>query len=220
LEVSCQERVLFKREGQDGRHSPPAFWTHRTSPSTPHHTHITTHIMDPPGRPLSKRRAAAVPGNSSVSLHKYSSDTSPTPYASTPVTMHTSTEVLRGHPQGQTVGIKWDEDGDAPSSRTSRLQIDLAECVETKTVTTTTTTKRSYPPILFRQRPLEELDIKEYPLANTPTPKQLTRFSYGVNAQEMAFFGDESRSSAPMVLHLILYVTGIIFSNKSNLFMP
>jgi F-box and WD-40 domain protein CDC4 len=134
--------------------------------------------------------------------------------------MHTSTEVLKIHPQGQTVGIRWDEDNDASSSRTSRLQIDLAECVETKTVTTTTTTKRSYPPILFRQKPLEELDTKEYPLANKPTPKELTRFSYGVNAQDMAFFGDESQSSASKVLHVILPLKGIIFSNKSNTFMP
>jgi len=98
------------------------------------------------------------------------------------------------------VGIKWDEDSDAASSRAARLQIDLAECVETKTVTTTTTTKRSYPPLLFRQTPLEELDAREYPLANKPTPKELTKFSYDVNAHDLAFFGDDRPSSAPKVL--------------------
>ena len=63
----------------------------------------------------------------------------------------------------------------------TRLQVELAECIETKTVTTTTTTKRSYPPLLVRPpRSLESLDSKEYPLASKPTPKKLVNFSYMV----------------------------------------
>ncbi|TVY59714.1 Cell division control protein [Lachnellula suecica] len=150
--------------------------------------------MDPPTRPVSKRRGAAVPDDNLVSLHKYVSEASPSPFAST---MHTSTEVLRPRPNGQTVALKWDDDNDTTSSRTSRLQIELAECVETKTVTTTTTTKRAYPPLLFRQNPLDMLDAAEYPLALKPTPDELKNISYNVDEQDMGFFGDESRGSAP-----------------------
>lgn len=63
----------------------------------------------------------------------------------------------------------------------ARLQFEVAECVETKTVTTTTTTKRSYPPIFIKEpRPLSSLDSKEYPLASRPTPPELTRFTFDV----------------------------------------
>ncbi|TVY19482.1 Cell division control protein 4 [Lachnellula arida] len=158
--------------------------------------------MDPPARPVSKRRAAPTQSNSLVS-HKYPSDASPSPFASTPKSMHTSTtEVLRPRPNGQTVAIEWNEDNDTPSSRTSRLQIELAECVETKTVTTTTTTKRSYPPLLFRQKGLDMLDAKEYPLALKPTPDELKKISYDVDGQSMGFLGDEFRASPPRYLRV------------------
>lgn len=55
----------------------------------------------------------------------------------------------------------------------------LSECVETKTVTTTTTTKRTYPPVHVRPaRPLQTLDHKEYPLAHRATPKELTHITW------------------------------------------
>ncbi|TVY41043.1 Cell division control protein [Lachnellula subtilissima] len=159
--------------------------------------------MDPPARPVSKRRAAPTQSNSLVSSHKYPSDASPSPLASTPKSMHTNTtEVLRPRPHGQTVAIEWDEDNDTPSGRTSRLQIELAECVETKTVTTTTTTKRSYPPLLFRQKGLDMLDAKEYPLALKPTPDELKKISYNVDGQSMSFFGDDFRASPPKDLRV------------------
>lgn len=66
------------------------------------------------------------------------------------------------------------------SRRTSRLQIELAECVETKTVTTTTTTKRSYPPLLIQQQSLDQLNAKEYPLAMKPPPAELLKFQYEI----------------------------------------
>ena len=175
--------------------------------------------MDPPARPVSKRRAAPTQSSSLVSSHKYPSDASPSPFASTPKSMHTNTtEVLRPRPRahGQTVAMEWDEDNDTPSSRTSRLQIELAECVETKTVTTTTTTKRSYPPLLFRQKGLDMLDAKEYPLALKPTPDELKRISYNVDGQSMSFFGDEFRASPPKVSTPFLLLNRKYLSNKSN----
>ncbi|XMA15707.1 hypothetical protein WAI453_008498 [Rhynchosporium graminicola] len=81
--------------------------------------------------------------------------------------------------RNQTVSVGWVE-GDDINHRSSRLQIELAECVETKTVTTTTTTKRSYPPLLVQQQPLEQLNAKEYPLAMKPPPAELMKFSYEI----------------------------------------
>ncbi|KAI1370623.1 WD40 repeat-like protein [Hypoxylon crocopeplum] len=62
-----------------------------------------------------------------------------------------------------------------------RIKFGVAECIETKTITTTTTTKRSYPPLLVREsRPLASLDSKEYPLAQKPTPPELASFTFNV----------------------------------------
>lgn len=93
-----------------------------------------------------------------------------------------TTEVRRPRPsRGLTVSFD-DEDESESAGHVSRLQYEVAECVETKTVTTTTTTKRSFPPLFIRQpRALESLDSKEYPLANGPTPPDLRKFSLDLN---------------------------------------
>jgi F-box and WD-40 domain protein CDC4 len=93
--------------------------------------------------------------------------------------------------------LGWEESDDMVSSRsTTRLQVELAECVETKTVTTTTTTKRSYPPLLVQApRSLHTLDAKEYPLALKPTPHELTNFSYEVDGKIVHFCEDTPASS-------------------------
>lgn len=81
----------------------------------------------------------------------------------------------------QKVSVSWDDPDmspDQPATGGGRLQFEVAECVETKTVTTTTTLKRSYPPMFVRNpRPLAALDTKEYPLAMKPTPAELSRFT-------------------------------------------
>ena len=75
-----------------------------------------------------------------------------------------------------TVSVSFGED----ASRRS-FQFDVSECVETKTVTTTTTTKRSFPPVFVREpRSLADLDAKEYPLASKPTPPELAKFTFDV----------------------------------------
>jgi F-box and WD-40 domain protein CDC4 len=71
------------------------------------------------------------------------------------------------------------------------MHIELAECVETKTVTTTTTTKRSYPPLRVRQRPLSSLDSKEYPLALKATPPELAELSFKYENELMDLFEDD-----------------------------
>lgn len=85
--------------------------------------------------------------------------------------------------------MRW-EDEDTVAHRSGRLQFEVAECVETKTVTTTTTTKRSYPPLFVREpRALQSLDSKEYPLASRPTPPELTNITL-----DMASFDSENWS--------------------------
>ncbi|KAI3328760.1 quinon protein alcohol dehydrogenase-like superfamily [Ustulina deusta] len=78
-----------------------------------------------------------------------------------------------------TVSVNFDEpDSLSPHPR---IKFGVAECIETKTITTTTTTKRSYPPLLVREsRPLFSLDAKEFPLARKPTPPELAHFAFSV----------------------------------------
>ncbi|KAI6084180.1 WD40 repeat-like protein [Hypoxylon rubiginosum] len=85
-------------------------------------------------------------------------------------------ESARPRSSQTTVSVNFEE---ADALSTPRLKFQVQECVETKTITTTTTTKRSYPPILVREsRPLSSLDSKEYPLAQKPTPPELAHFSF------------------------------------------
>ena len=75
-----------------------------------------------------------------------------------------TTEVSRPR-SSQMVSVNWNDATETDAARGARLQFEIAECVETKTVTTTTTTKRSYPPLYVREpRTLQSLDAKEYPL--------------------------------------------------------
>src|SRR3569833_2360965 len=95
-----------------------------------------------------------------------------------PPPMVKTTEVHRPR-SSQHMSVSWDEvEGAAGPCATARLQIEVAECVATKTITTATTTKRSYPPLFVREpRPPQSLDTKEYPLAMRPTPPERSKFS-------------------------------------------
>lgn len=56
--------------------------------------------------------------------------------------------------------------------------LEVSECVETKTVTTTTRLTRKLPHVFDgAPTPLEELDTREYPLAMKPTPPELLAFT-------------------------------------------
>lgn len=96
---------------------------------------------------------------------------------STPTSVQKTTMSVRPS-SSQRVSVSWDEPENSVSHRAARLQFEVAECVETKTVTTTTTTKRSYPPFFVKEpRSLQSLDTKEYPLAARPTPPELSNFT-------------------------------------------
>ncbi|KAK0629321.1 WD40-repeat-containing domain protein [Bombardia bombarda] len=83
---------------------------------------------------------------------------------------------------GQRVSLTWEEDATVPHHRVMQF---AEECIETKTITTTTTTKRSYPPLHIREpRDLHLLDSKEYPLASRPTPPELRRFTFGLGQHD------------------------------------
>lgn len=89
-----------------------------------------------------------------------------------------TTEIRRPR-TNQRLTVSFDDSEEADvSGSAARLQYEIAQCVETRTITTTTTTKRSFPPLLIRRpRPLESLDTKEYPLAQGPTPLNLRKFT-------------------------------------------
>lgn len=138
--------------------------------------------MDPPLRPFVKRRAVSAQQPSAHPPH-FVSEGSPSPCVSNSKGLRATAESQPSQdmrPRNRTVSMGWIEEDEPVSRRTSTLQIEMADCVETKTVTTTTTTKRSYPPLLVRQRSLDQLNPKEYPLAMTPTPTELLNISYEI----------------------------------------
>lgn len=92
-----------------------------------------------------------------------------------------------GHTQTVSVNIA----ESTPPNGNRRFQLHVSECVETKTVTTTTRLTRKFPQVFIRDpAPLESLDTKEYPLATKPTPPELADFSYSFGAEEEDFDAD------------------------------
>lgn len=70
---------------------------------------------------------------------------------------------------------------EAPQGLGRRFQLEVSECVETKTVTTTTRLTRKFPHVFVRDpTPLANLDSKEYPLAMKETPPELLQFQYNM----------------------------------------
>ncbi|KAI1001923.1 Cell division control protein 4 [Podosphaera aphanis] len=127
---------------------------------------------------------------------------------------HTESNSNPSSPSSQTVSVGWIEDEDPESRQSSRVQIELAECVETKTVTTTTTTKRSYPPLLVRQPALGKLDKKEYPLATKLPPPSLLNFSYDVVPANKSP-QEQNTSKSNLTLQSCSEYVGISHKNKA-----
>ncbi|KAL7785868.1 WD40 repeat-like protein [Trichoderma ceciliae] len=89
----------------------------------------------------------------------------------------------------QTVSVNIAES--TPPNGNRRFQLHVSECVETKTVTTTTRLTRKFPQVFIRDpAPLESLDTKEYPLAMKPAPPELADFSYSFGTDEEDFGGE------------------------------
>ncbi|KAJ6438864.1 cell division control protein 4 [Purpureocillium lavendulum] len=79
----------------------------------------------------------------------------------------------------QTVSVSL---ADAQQKPGRRFQLEVSECVETKTVTTTTRLTRKFPHVFVRDpTPLVNLDTKEYPLAMKETPLELMQFQYNMS---------------------------------------
>jgi F-box and WD-40 domain protein CDC4 len=160
--------------------------------------------MDPPLRPSSLRRTSSTQNFKTFPPNDLAQDTSSTQLAlkTQKILQGERTEYLAPSHMSR---LGWEENDDIISRSTTRLQVELAECVETKTVTTTTTTKRSYPPLLVQPpRSLHTLDAKEYPLALKPTPCELTNFSYEIDGQIVHFCEDKQTSSLSAVCNSIL----------------
>ncbi|KAK3987968.1 WD40-repeat-containing domain protein [Cladorrhinum sp. PSN332] len=96
------------------------------------------------------------------------------------------------------VSMTWEED-DGTVTRHHRMMQFADECIETKTVTTTTTTKRSYPPLFVREpRDLHLLDSKEYPLAARRTPPELRRLTFDIDDNDFETWGDQDNTDTQL----------------------
>jgi hypothetical protein len=124
-----------------------------------------------------------------ASLHE-ASDFDLSPSANNISTQQQHTMDTRRPRSSQKVSMTWQED-EATVTHRRRMQF-ADECVETKTVTTTTTTKRSYPPLFLREpRDVHSLDSKEYPLAARPTPPELRKLTFDLDDYETEAWEDE-----------------------------
>lgn len=160
--------------------------------------------MDPSYRPPTKLPTPLQTAQMS-GPQKITADSSPSPFSSNSrILQRSSVETRR---PSQTVSLGW-QDVDDTVGHTSRLQVELADVIETKTVTTTTTTKRSYPPLLFQNpRPHNNLDAKDYPLAFKPTPPELTRFSYEIDGQQLEYEEEDLQN----IMHQVRMVSFLVY---------
>lgn len=96
--------------------------------------------------------------------------------------------------------MTWEEDEGTVTHQHRLMQMQFAEeCIETKTVTTTTTTKRSYPPLIVREpRNLSLLDPKEYPLAGRPTPPELRKLTIDLGDGEVDGWNPDEDMEMPV----------------------
>ncbi|KIW14778.1 hypothetical protein PV08_07563 [Exophiala spinifera] len=67
-------------------------------------------------------------------------------------------------------------------------QFSYAPATQTTVVTTTTTTTTKFPPILMRPpRRMQDLDLKQYPLAASPTPASLKKIHFEIGGRHTIF---------------------------------
>ncbi|EJP65520.1 WD domain-containing protein [Beauveria bassiana ARSEF 2860] len=85
------------------------------------------------------------------------------------------------------------------------FQLHVSECVETKTVTTTTRLTRKFPQVFVRDpTPLSTLDTREYPLAMKPTPPELAGFylTHPGQLDDDEYFKQEAHEDDEQVQHV------------------
>ena len=67
-------------------------------------------------------------------------------------------------------------------------QFSFAPATQTTVVTTTTTTTTKFPPFLMRPpRRMQDLDVKQYPLAASPTPASLKKIHFEIGGKQTVF---------------------------------
>lgn len=161
--------------------------------------------MDPPTRPLSGRHS--VPAKVDDRHNTYPDlirDPSPSP-VSPLASLGGNMSTRSSRPRVTTSLRRW---GGAETQNDFNLE---EECIERKTVTTITTIQRSYPSIQVRpSRPLKSLDVKEYPLAQTPTPAELSEFSYQGEGGTRIYFREGGRSTAAAKVRDSLLLSSIL----------
>jgi F-box and WD-40 domain protein CDC4 len=175
--------------------------------------------MDSSSQPNPKRRGRLPQsGTLGLSSQNCTPDASPSPFASSAKSQEDGETGFPFPRSTQTLSVGWKDGEDKASRHGSTMHIEVAECVETKTVTTTTTTKRSYPPLHVWQRPLSSLDAKEYPLALKATPPELADLSFKYEEQLMNLYDDERTTSGREVRDSIPHIssTATQYTNYSN----
>lgn len=76
-------------------------------------------------------------------------------------------------------------------------QLSFAPATQTTVVTTTTTTTTKFPPFLMRPpRRMQELNLKQYPLAASPTPTHLKTIHFEIGGKQTIFHEAEDTSLA------------------------
>lgn len=76
-------------------------------------------------------------------------------------------------------------------------QFSFAPATQTTVVTTTTTTTTKFPPFLMRPpRRMQDLDLKHYPLAATPTPASLRNIHFEIGGRRTIFHEAEDATVA------------------------
>lgn len=90
------------------------------------------------------------------------------------------------------------------SPYTTMAHVAFAPATQQTVVTTTTTTTVTLPPLLIRPpRDMLSRDPKQYPLASTPTPSSLQRFSLDVGGTPIVYQeAENAQSSLDKVLEL------------------
>lgn len=89
-----------------------------------------------------------------------------------------------------------EELGQGPSNA-SIGQFSFAPTTRTTVVTTTTTTTTSFPPLTINPpRAVKDLDVRQYPLASSPTPAALRNLKFKIGEKSIIFNEPEDTINA------------------------
>lgn len=79
--------------------------------------------------------------------------------------------------------------------------LSFAPTTRTTVVTTTTTTTTSFPPLIIKPpRAIKDLDVRQYPLAASPTPASLRNLRFKIGDNSIVFNEPEDTATAASVV--------------------